>query len=113
MEPIETDYWWKSLLDCPEDAADLTARVQVRHGGALRQEALHLAQHDLPPSRREDQLAKGAPTPGELRGVVRSGRVCRIDGLVLHETADVKTSFRRVVNEPHADREAQWDALAP
>ena len=69
----------------------------------------------------EGQLAKRTPTPEELRGIVLAGRRCRIDGLVLHETADLETSYRRVVvggerqvvNEPHADPEAQWDALAP
>ena len=39
MEFIDNDYWWKSLvLDCPEDAADLTARVQVRQPQGYVQE---------------------------------------------------------------------------
>ena len=69
----------------------------------------------------QGQLAKRTPTPAELRGIVQRSRRCRIDGLVLHETADLETSYRRVVvdgerqvvNEPHPDPEAQWDALGP
>ena len=69
----------------------------------------------------QGQLAKRTPTPEELRGIVQRSRRCRIDGLVLHEAADLETSYRRVVvdgerrvvNEPHPDPEAQWDALAP
>ncbi len=39
MEFIDNDYWWKSLvLDCPEGAADLTARVQVRQPQGYVQE---------------------------------------------------------------------------
>ena len=39
MEFIDNDYWWKSLvLDCPEGAADVTARVQVRQPQGYVQE---------------------------------------------------------------------------
>ena len=70
---------------------------------------------------REGNLTKRTPTPQELRGIVRAARACRIDGLVLHETADLETSYLRVyvdgrkqvANAPHPDREAQWDALLP
>ena len=67
----------------------------------------------------EGNLSKRTPTPQELRSIVRAARRCRIDGLVLHETADLETSYLRiyvdgkkqVTNAPHPDREAQWDAL--
>ena len=69
----------------------------------------------------EGNLSKRTPTPPELRGIVRAARGCRIDGLVLHETADLETSYLRiyvdgskqVANAPHPDRDAQWDALLP
>ena len=39
VQLIENDYWWKTLiLDCPAEATDLTARVQVRQPQGYVQE---------------------------------------------------------------------------
>jgi len=67
----------------------------------------------------EANWAKRTPTADELRAIVQSAEPAEIDGVVLHETADMEFSYKRLytdgrkntVNDPHADREAQWDAL--
>jgi len=67
----------------------------------------------------EAKWAKRTPTADELRAIVRSAETSDVDGVVLHETADLEFSYLRVyvdgqknaINDPHPDREAQWDAL--
>ena len=63
---------------------------------------------------------KRTPTPDELRRIVAGAQASPVDGLVLHEAADLEFSYWRTFVDgvkgtritPHPDRDAQWDALA-
>jgi len=64
-------------------------------------------------------IAKRTATAGELGDIVAKSQRSPIDGIVLHETADLEFSYRRAladgkietIIEPQNDRDAQWDVL--
>ena len=69
-----------------------------------------------------DGKVKRTPSPHELRTIVTGADQHEVDGLVLHEAADLEFSYLRIYLdgkktkwetrvEPQLDREAQWDAL--
>lgn len=67
----------------------------------------------------DGKIEKRTPRPDELRTIVARARECQIDGLALHEVADLEFSYTRIyvdgkkgtIINPHPDREAQWDAI--
>ncbi len=65
---------------------------------------------------------KRTPSPDELRAIVASTDQNEVDGLVLHEAADLEFSYLRIYLdgtktkwetkvEPQSDCDAQWDSL--